>query len=93
MLRAMRIKQCARMADVVVAEGLDLSARQLRAGIDAGMREFVQQHETIAADKCRNDPGIGEIAGAENAGRLGALESRQARLELCVKRVIAGNQA
>ncbi len=89
----MRIQQRAGMIDIVVAEDLDLSARQLRTGVDAGVRKFIQQHETLAADERRNDPGIGKITGAENASRLGALEFGQARLEPCVKRVIAGDKA
>ena len=91
-LRAMRIQQRARMADIVVAEGLDLSARQLRAGVDACMRKFVQQHQAVAPDQHRNDAGIGEIAGAENASRLGAFEFGQACFQLRVERMIAGHQ-
>ena len=67
-------------------------ARQPRAGPQAGMRQFVDQHEIVAADQRRNDAGIGEIAGAEHAGRLGALEPGEAPFELAEQRMVAGHQ-
>ncbi len=44
------------------------------------------------ADQRRNDAGIGEIAGAEHAGGLGALEPGEPRFELGVERMVAGDQ-
>ena len=74
------------------AERLNLSARQLRAGVDACMRKFVQQHQAVVPDQHRNDAGIGEIAGAENASRLDAFEFGKACFQLRVERMIAGHQ-
>ena len=45
------------------------------------------------ADQRRDDAGIGEIAGAEHAGRLGSLQPRQPRFELGEQRMVAGDQA
>jgi hypothetical protein len=69
-----------------------LATRQLRTGVNAGVGKFVQQHETVAADEHRDDPGIGEIARSENAGRFGALEFGQARFQLRIEGMIAGHQ-
>ena len=79
-------------ADVVVAERQHGGARQPRAGPQAGMRQLVDQHQVVAADQRRNDAGIGEIAGAEHAGRLGALEPGEPRFELGEQRMIAGHE-
>ena len=57
------------------------------------MRQLVDQHEVVAADQRRNDAGVGEVAGAEHAGRLGALEPGEAAFELAEQRMIAGHQA
>ena len=90
---AMFGQQFAGMVEVVVAEGHDLAARQLRPGKQAGMRQFVDQDQAVAPDQHRNDAGIGEIAGAEHDGGFGLLERGQAGFQLGVKRVIAGDQA
>ena len=55
-------------------------AREPRAGPQAGMRQLVDQHEVVAADQRRDDADIGEIAGAEHAGRLGLLRAGRAAL-------------
>ena len=57
------------------------------------MRQLVDQDEIVAAGQRRNDAGVGEIAGAEHAGRLGALEPREPRFELGVQRMVAGDEA
>ena len=78
MLGAMRGQQFARMRHIVMAEGEHTPARQLRAGIEAGMRQFVEQHQPVAADQHRDDAGIGEIAGAEDDRVLGLLDAGEA---------------
>ena len=50
------------MRDVVMAEHADLRPRQLRAGPDAGVREFVDHHEVARPDEARDDAEVGEIA-------------------------------
>ena len=92
-LGAVRDQQFARMRDVVVAEGEYRAARKLRAGIEAGVRQFIEQHQPVAADQHRDDAGIGEIAGAEHDRRLGLLDAAEPAFEFGVKRVIAGDQA
>ncbi len=57
------------------------------------MGELVDQDQVVAPDQRRNDAGIGEIAGAEHAGGLGALQRGQPRFELGVERMIAGDEA
>ena len=80
------------MRDVVVAEGQHLAARQPRAGPQAGMRQLVEQHQIVAADQARDDAGIGEIAGAEDAAGFGALQPRQPRFEFGEQRMVAGDE-
>ena len=91
-LGAMRGQQFARMRDVVMAEGQTVPRDNLRAGIDAGVRQLVEQHQPAAADQRRDDAGIGEIAGAEHDRCLGLLDAGEARLQLGIERVIAGDQ-
>ncbi len=43
-------------------------------------------------DQHRDDAGVGEIAGAEHAGGLGALPARQPGFEFGVERMVAGHQ-
>ncbi len=57
------------------------------------MRQLVDQHEIVAADQRRDDAAVGEIARAEHAGRLGALEPGEAAFELAEQRMVAGHQA
>ncbi len=57
------------------------------------MRQLIRQHQAVAADQHRDDAGIGEIAGAEHAGGLGLFDAGEARLQLGIERVIAGDQA
>ncbi len=85
-LGAMREQKLARMTDVIVPESQHAAARQLRAGIDAGVREFIQQHQPVAADQHGDNAGIGEIAGTEHDRRLGLLDLRQPRFQFGVKR-------
>ena len=80
------------MAGVVVAERQHLGARQPRAGPQARMRQLIDQDQVAAADQRRGDAGVGEIARAEHAGGLGALEPRQPLLQLGVERMIAGDE-
>ncbi len=72
--------------------GSDGRAGEPRAGPQAGMGELVDQHEIAAADQRRHDAGIGEIAGAEHAGRRGTLEPRQPRLQRVVERMVPGDE-
>ncbi len=57
------------------------------------MRQLVDQHEVVTADQRRDDAAVGEIAGAEHAGRLGALEPGEAPLEFAEQGMVAGHQA
>src|SRR5262249_53841779 len=72
---------------------LDLRAAQFRAGVYAGMRQFINEDQVVSADHGRNDAGICEITGAEHTGRFGALDPREPRFKLVVERMIAGDQA
>ncbi len=57
------------------------------------MRQFIDEDQIVGADQSRNDAGIGEVARAEHASRLAALEPRQPRFECRIKRMIAGDEA
>ena len=70
------------MVRIVVAERHHPAAAKLGPRPQAGMRELVEQHQILAPGKRRQDAGIGEIARAEDAGGLGALEPGEPRLEL-----------
>ena len=50
-LRPVLGQQCARMADIVMAEHQHFAARELRAGENAGVRQFIRQHQPVAADR------------------------------------------
>jgi adenosylmethionine---8-amino-7-oxononanoate aminotransferase len=65
----------------------------LRAGMDAGMGKLVHQHQPVAPNQYGDDAGIGQIAGAEDDGRLGLLDAGEASLQRGIKRVIAGDKA
>jgi hypothetical protein len=54
------------------------------------MREFVYEDEVARADQRRDNPRIGKVAGAEDAGRLRPL-MRARRFEVCEQRMIAGD--
>src|SRR5215204_6128042 len=56
------------------------------------MGQLVEQDEIAASDEGRGDARVGEIAGAEHAGRLSALYPRQPAFQLGVERMIAGDQ-
>ena len=59
---------------IVVAKGKTLGARQPCSGPEAGMGELVDQDKVVTADQRGRDAAVGEIPGAEYAGRLGALK-------------------
>ena len=46
------------------------------------MREFVDHNQIRRAREHRDDAGIGEVAGTENAGGFGSLEPREPLLQL-----------
>src|SRR5262249_33076530 len=69
------------------------STREPRAGPETGMRQLIDQHQVVAADQGGNDAGGREIAGAEHAGRFGALEAGETPLELGEQRVVAGYES
>ncbi len=73
MVGAVDGEQFDRMGDVVVAEDQRFGRGELRPGEEAGMRQFVDQDEVFRPRQRRDDAEIGEIAGAEDAGRLGSL--------------------
>ena len=81
------------MVDIVVPERQYAAPRQLRAGKQAGVREFVGQHEIFRSGEHRNDAGVRQIARAEHAGRFRLLHRRQPGFEFGVKRMIAGHQS
>ena len=78
---------------VGMAERHHHRAGQPRAGIETGMRELIDQDQVAWAGERRDDAEIGEVARAEDAGRLGLLPARQPRLERGVERMVAGDQA
>ena len=77
---------------VVVPESMHRGAGEPRAGPETRVRQLVDQHQVVAARECGRHSGVDEIAGAEHAGGLGALEPREARLQLAVQRVVAGDE-
>ena len=83
----------ARFFDVVVTEDAAFRRRQTRAGEKAGMRELIDENEIAVADERRNDAEIGEVAGAEDASRLGGLQLCKPRFEFGKERMIAGDEA
>ena len=68
-------------------------AAELGASMDAGVGQFIDQDQIAATGQRRDDADIGEIAGAEDARRVGAFQPRQPALQLVVERVIAGDEA
>ncbi len=64
---AMGRQQILGMACVVVAEDMHAPARKLRPGPQARMRELVDEDHVLDAAERRDDAGIGEVAGAEDA--------------------------
>ena len=81
------------MGRVGVAKRHDGRAGELRAGPQAGMGQFVDDDEIARADQCRDDAGIGKVAGTEHTCRLGALDAGEAAFELRIERMIAGHEA
>src|SRR6476620_1375773 len=92
-LGAMRSEELTHVRNIIVTEGHHRSTRQLCASINAGMRQLVEQNETVLADQHRDDAGIGEVAGTEYARRLGALELCQPRFKLRIERMIACHES
>jgi hypothetical protein len=93
MVAAVLHQQRLEVLDVAMPERQHGGARKTRAGPQTRMRQLVDQHEVVAADQRRDDPGIGEVARPEHDRRLGALEPGEPALELAEERVIAGDQA
>src|SRR5262245_40992942 len=60
--------------------------------MNAGMRELIEQDQVALASQRRNDSGIGEIAGAEDASSFASFEAREFFLECPVERVAAGDE-
>ena len=91
--RPVLMQQLLGMRDIVVPEKLHVGAAEFGPAADAGMRKLVAQDEIAAAGNRRQDPGIGEIARAEHASGLRALELRQPRFEFGIERMVAGDEA
>ncbi len=81
------------IGEIVMREGRHAGAAQPCAGPEAGMGQRVEQHQIALAHQRRDDPGIGEIAGAEDAGRRRTLQPRQPLLQFAQQRMIAGDEA
>ena len=92
MAGAALVQQRPQVVEIVVPERHDGRAGEPRPRPQAGMGEFVDQHEVAAAGQRRDNAGIGEIAGTEHASRSGALEPRQPGLQRVIKRMISGHQ-
>jgi hypothetical protein len=90
--RAVFGEQRARMVEVVVPEREQPRSAQLRAGPQAGMRQFVDQHEIVRAEQSWNHSKVGEIAGTENAGALRSLQPGKPCLQLGVERMVASHE-
>src|SRR5689334_2185139 len=90
---AMRVQYLLDVAHIAMPVEMVLCAAQFGAGVNAGMRQFIDEDQIVRADHGRYDAGIGEIAGAKHAGRLAAFNSRQPQFKVLVERMIAGNQA
>ena len=68
MFGTVRGQELPRMGDVVVAEGHALCrAKVARRRTEQACDNSSTQHQPVAADQHRDDPGIGEITGAEHA--------------------------
>ena len=80
------------MRRVIVPEWHDVGAAQSGAGMHGGVCEFVDQDQVAGPGERRDDPGIGEIARAEDAGCVRALQPREPRLQLGIKRMAAGDE-
>ena len=80
------------MRHLGMAVKVDRGAGKFCAGVDAGMREFIDQDEIVRSHQSRDDAGIGEITRTEHTSRRAALEPRQPRFERVVERMIAGDQ-
>jgi hypothetical protein len=81
------------MAGVGMPKRHDRCARETCAGRQAGVRHFVDENEIARADQRGDEAEIGEIAGAEDAGRLRLLEPRQARLQFAEQGMIPAHEA
>ncbi len=86
------LQQVSGVRDIVVTERSTSACAQLAAGPQAGVRKRIDQEQVSRPDQRRDDAGIGEIAGAENACVLGALEAREPALQLREQRMVAGDQ-
>ena len=85
-------KKFTRVRHIVVAKRDDRAAGQLRAGIDACMRQLIEQNQSITPDQHRNNPRVRQIAGPKNTGSFRAFELSEAGFQFCIERVIAGDQ-
>jgi hypothetical protein len=80
------------MLDVGVPVDEGLRPRQPAAVDDAGVVEGVREDHLATLRQRRDRSAVGEVARAEQQGRLGSLELGQPRLELAVDRHRAGDQ-
>ena len=85
-------EQCRGMAGIVMAEGMHACARKACPGPQTGVRQFVEQDQVAGSDQGGDDAGIGEIAGAEDAGVFAVLDLSEPLLQRGIERVIAGDQ-
>ena len=72
------------MGNIGMPIALDGASAQLCPGIDAGVRQLVDQDQVIGPHQRGNNAGIGEITGAEHTGRLSRLQPRQSRFQFRV---------
>src|SRR5271154_2497039 len=68
-------------------------ARKFGAGMNTGVRQFIDEDQIVGADQSRNDAGIGEVARTEHTSGRAALEPRQPRFERRIEWMITGNEA
>jgi len=78
---------------VVVGEGLNASARKPGAGMGRGMAQLVEDDQVVGAHEARDHAAIGEVARAEDARPLLALEAGEPGFQIAVERVVARHQA
>ena len=65
------------MVEIVVPEDLDARLRERRARAQARMAQLVRYDQVAGTDEARNDAEVGQVARAEDAGIVSALEPRQ----------------
>ena len=69
------------MRDIIVTEDLDLSPCQRPRSQDTGVAQLISDEQIVRSDQGRNDPEIGQIAGAEDTGIVRSLQRAQPRFE------------